>query len=290
MGPYNKLSSAICAAFGCFSFSPSRTSSVRLSKPVELSLSKSLIAADNFNGILVSQKLWICPQLPWPSFVWLVEKTKEFSVGHKNTFCAQSERSWFEWVVERVWRSKSSISGDYLWVSRLSPPQRLPLSIPIKIAIIEKVERARGASSLSFSFSRASPQFKAASAEERGLQGWVAFGLLRYIYFESKSGYFFRVCTWKKIFLPSSQQQDTENLARFAHAKSAFRKFAQAARAVHEKENIMQKSGLHDLWRQRGRVVSASDSQSGGPGFESRSGHLLDLCSVVPSSNSRPRL
>ena len=41
---------------------------------------------------------------------------------------------------------------------------------------------------------------------------------------------------------------------------------------------------------QRGRVVSASDSQSGGPGFESRSGHLLDLCSVVPSSNSRPRL
>ena len=42
--------------------------------------------------------------------------------------------------------------------------------------------------------------------------------------------------------------------------------------------------------RQRGRVVTVSDSQSGGPGFESRSGHLLDLCSVVPSSNSRPRL
>ena len=35
------------------------------------------------------------------------------------------------------------------------------------------------------------------------------------------------------------------------------------------------------------RVVSASDSQSGGPGFEPRSGHLLDLCSVVISSNSR---
>ena len=42
--------------------------------------------------------------------------------------------------------------------------------------------------------------------------------------------------------------------------------------------------------RQRGRVVSAPDSQSGGPGFESRSGHLLDLCLVVPSLNSRPRL
>ena len=44
------------------------------------------------------------------------------------------------------------------------------------------------------------------------------------------------------------------------------------------------------LRRQRGRVVSASDLLSGGPGFESRSGHLLDLCSVVPSLNSRPRL
>ena len=42
--------------------------------------------------------------------------------------------------------------------------------------------------------------------------------------------------------------------------------------------------------RQRDRVVSASDSQSDGPGFESRSGHLLDLCSVVPSSISRPCL
>ena len=31
------------------------------------------------------------------------------------------------------------------------------------------------------------------------------------------------------------------------------------------------------LWRQRSRVVSTSDSQSGGPGFESRSGDLLDL-------------
>ena len=42
--------------------------------------------------------------------------------------------------------------------------------------------------------------------------------------------------------------------------------------------------------RQRGRVNSVSDSQSGGPGFESRSSHLLDLFSVVPGSNPRPRL
>ena len=36
--------------------------------------------------------------------------------------------------------------------------------------------------------------------------------------------------------------------------------------------------------------VSASDLQSDGPGFKSRSGHLLDLFSVVPSSNPRPCL
>ena len=39
-----------------------------------------------------------------------------------------------------------------------------------------------------------------------------------------------------------------------------------------------------------GRVVSASDLQSGDAGFESRSGHLLDLFSVVPSSSPLPRL
>ena len=42
--------------------------------------------------------------------------------------------------------------------------------------------------------------------------------------------------------------------------------------------------------RQRDLVVCASDSQSGGPGFESPSGDLLDLLSVVPSSNPRPHL
>ena len=39
------------------------------------------------------------------------------------------------------------------------------------------------------------------------------------------------------------------------------------------------------LWSQRGRVVSASDLQSGGSGFESNSGHLLDLLLLAPSSN-----
>lgn len=43
-------------------------------------------------------------------------------------------------------------------------------------------------------------------------------------------------------------------------------------------------------WRQRGLVVSALDSQSGGPGF--RPGHYLDLfhSSIAPISNPQPRL
>ena len=47
---------------------------------------------------------------------------------------------------------------------------------------------------------------------------------------------------------------------------------------------------LNCFRRHCGRVVSASDSQSVDPGFESRSVDLLDLLSVVPSSNPRPRL
>ena len=42
--------------------------------------------------------------------------------------------------------------------------------------------------------------------------------------------------------------------------------------------------------RQRGWVVSASESESGGPGFESRSGNLLELFWVVLSSNPWPHL
>ena len=43
-----------------------------------------------------------------------------------------------------------------------------------------------------------------------------------------------------------SCQQDTENLSRVARAKSAFLKFVYSARAVHEREKITQKSGLHE--------------------------------------------
>ena len=44
-----------------------------------------------------------------------------------------------------------------------------------------------------------------------------------------------RVCTWKKICSPSCQK-DTDNLSRFARAKSAFRKLAYS----------WQNSGLHE--------------------------------------------
>ena len=46
----------------------------------------------------------------------------------------------------------------------------------------------------------------------------------------------------------------------------------------------------HLIRRQHGRVVSASDLQSGSPRFESCSGELLELLSVVLSSNLRPLL
>ena len=70
----------------------------------------------------------------------------------------------------------SRISGIYL-----SPPQRLPLGIPIKISIIEKIESARGTMgtsplpivprALSFSFSPASSQHKSLPTIQRGLCG-----------------------------------------------------------------------------------------------------------------------
>ena len=41
----------------------------------------------------------------------------------------------------------------------------------------------------------------------------------------------------------------------------------------------------HLIRRQQGLVVSVLDLQSGGPGFESHSGELLELLSVVLSSN-----
>ena len=45
-----------------------------------------------------------------------------------------------------------------------------------------------------------------------------------------------------------------------------------------------------EMRRQRGRVVSVSDSQSGGPGFESRSGHYLNLFLGTPEFKSSATL
>ena len=86
----------------------------------------------------------------------------------------------------------TKLISDFRYIY-LSPPQRLPLGIPIKISIIEKIESAgddgkretAGASLLSSPFpscparslflspqpphnTKASPQYKEASAEERG--------------------------------------------------------------------------------------------------------------------------
>ena len=77
----------------------------------------------------------------------------------------------------------TKVISDFRYIY-LSPPQRLPLGIPIKISIIEKIESARGTMgtspfpscpALSLFLSpqpphntKASPQYKEASAEERG--------------------------------------------------------------------------------------------------------------------------
>ena len=64
----------------------------------------------------------------------------------------------------------SGFGGKGSTLPPLSPPQRLLLGIHIKIAIIEKIESARGTivpRTLPFFFSPASPQHKEASVEER---------------------------------------------------------------------------------------------------------------------------
>ena len=50
----------------------------------------------------------------------------------------------------------------------------------------------------------------------------VAFGYLRRHYFEEKTGYLFREFVTVKDLLAVLRQQDMENLARFARAKSGF--------------------------------------------------------------------
>ena len=50
------------------------------------------------------------------------------------------------------------------------------------------------------------------------------------------------------------------------------------------------KNGLRIGRRQRGRVVSVSDSQSGGTGFESRSDRYLDLFLGSPAFKSSAKL
>ena len=87
-----------------------------------------------------------------------------------------------------TWKPGSLTLTKFI-AKQLPPPQKLPQDIPIKIAIIEKIESAQGTMgrgkrreplflplfplsimprALSFSFSPACPQHKAACAGERG--------------------------------------------------------------------------------------------------------------------------
>ena len=59
------------------------------------------------------------------------------------------------------------------------------------------------------------------------------------IILKEKQVIFLESLSWKKVCSPSCQH-DTKNLAQFAQAKPAFGKFAFFARAVHEKEKVMQ--------------------------------------------------
>ena len=96
---------------------------------------------------------------------------------------------------ERVQLSQH-LFGTPIWpphvMWNLSPPQRFPLGIPIKIAIIRKNrKRARerwkeGKGTLCFSFSAAFPQHKDASAEERDVKPWHK-ALYMFICFYSSS-------------------------------------------------------------------------------------------------------
>ena len=81
----------------------------------------------------------------------------------------------WRWVPYLVKGVDQNAFDSILW---LSPPTRLPLGIPIKIAIIEKNRKRAGDDGKrekawlvrsSFSFSPASPQHKEACAEERDL-------------------------------------------------------------------------------------------------------------------------
>ena len=87
----------------------------------------------------------------------------------------------------------------------------------------------------------------------------------------------------------SGENFDTLNRKRIGRQfrSKGFKETAQHCAECSTRENLLRKEirSTVDEWS-----ACASDSQSGDHGFKSHSHHLLDLFSVVPSSNPWPRL
>ena len=91
--------------------------------------------------------------------------------------------------------------------------------------------------------------------------------------------YIVRICRWPFLY-----NCDMFQICMIRVVQSTdLRLFSVGAKCEFKSKSLQSKFVF--LWRQRGRVVSASDLQSGGSGFESNSGHLLDLLLLAPSSN-----
>ena len=91
--------------------------------------------------------------------------------------------------------------------------------------------------------------------------------------------YIVRICRWPFLY---SCDMFQIRMIRVVQS-TELRLFSVGAKCEFKSKSLQSK--IVFLWSQRGRVVSASDLQSGCSGFESNCGHLLDLLLLAPSSN-----
>ena len=91
--------------------------------------------------------------------------------------------------------------------------------------------------------------------------------------------YIVRICRWPFLY---SCDMFQIRMIRVVQS-TELRLFSVGAKCEFKSKSLQSKFVF--LWSQRGRVVSASDLQSGCSGFESNCGHLLDLLLLAPSSN-----
>ena len=87
--------------------------------------------------------------------------------------------------------------------------------------------------------------------------------------------YIVRICRWPFLYNCDMFQIRMIRVVQ----STELRLFSVGAKCEFKSKSLQ--STFAFLWSQRGRVVSASDLQSGGPGFESNSGDLLDLLSLT---------